>query len=62
MIYPTRATEGSARAWGGVCNDNAAKDGATSVTDMHDTDVAKAPSRGEGRALPGVPPGGTSIS
>ena len=46
-------TEGSARAWGGACYDNAAKDGATNATDMQDTNVAKAPSLGEGRALPG---------
>ena len=46
-------TEGSARAWGGACYGLVAKVGATNATDMHVADVAKAPSLGEGRALPG---------
>jgi hypothetical protein len=46
-------TEGSARAWVGACYGLAVNDGAKNATDMHSTNVAKAPSRGEGRALPG---------
>jgi len=46
-------TEGSARAWVGACYGMVLKDGAMNATDMHYTDVAKAPSRGEARALPG---------
>ena len=46
-------TQGSARHWGGVCMGLVARSGEGTATDGLNTSVAKAPSRGEGRALPG---------
>ena len=46
-------TQGSARSWGGVCFGLAARFGEGTSTDCLSTSVAEAPSRGEGRALPG---------
>ncbi len=47
----TITTEGSARAWGGVCYGLVVHVGALNALDVLCGTLAKAPSRGEGRAL-----------
>ncbi len=51
MIHIT--TQGSARPWGGVCKGLAERFGEEASTFSLKSNVAKGPSRGEGRALPG---------
>ncbi len=46
-------TQGSARPWGGVCFGLVTGFGKGTSTDGLNPNAAKAPSRGEGRALPG---------
>ncbi len=46
-------TKGSARPWVGVCMGLAASSGEGASTDCLKSNAAEAPSRGEGRALPG---------
>jgi len=46
-------TKGSARPWGGVCLGLAERSGEGASTDCLIRNAAEAPSRGEGRALPG---------